>query len=386
MGKTAAICLSLMVLLSISAVSQIVSPVDEARRLTNFGVEAALRGLWSEANFRWEQALEISPGFPAALNNLAVVYEHFGKYELADKRYRAALKISNENRFISSNNRMFQQFMYQHVQNTKSKKKNKPTEGSKPENTTGETDGGESRNAKQANGDESTLNDLMNIVSDSESDVPDALYENVYHKVGSANQVLIKHPKRQTPMSEKYRRVYIAGFVPLEKGQENLNFETTEFLRSELRKYSIYDVIPLEELNLPEDEDELDQLIDDREFWQRLGNKVGADLIVYGTVNFYSEPSDGFYPYEYRDANGTYRTARMRIMRTSFTIELDLFFHEAATGELIHQEGFGQTIVYRGRLDPTLQVFYDVMNRVLPRFMDLMVPREHDAIRFLLYG
>jgi hypothetical protein len=213
---------------------------------------------------------------------------------------------------------------------------------------------------------------------------PDSI---VYHKVGSPSQVLIKHPKRETPLSGKYKRVYIAGFSPIKQEMPNLNFETTEYFRSELRKYTLYDVLPLEELQLPSDEDEFFELVDNSKFWQDLGSRVGADLLVYGRVNFYAEPSDGFYPYEYRDyRTGDYRTAQLLVQRTAMTIELDLFFHDASTGEIVHEESFGQTIVYRGRLDPTLQAFYDVMNRILPRFMDILVPREHDAIRFLLKG
>ena len=205
--------------------------------------------------------------------------------------------------------------------------------------------------------------------------------------MGSSSQVLIKHPKRETALSGRFSRVYIAGFSPANEEQKNLNFETTEYFRSELRKYTLYDVIPLEELDLPSAEDEFFNLVDDNEFWQDMGNKVGADLVVCGRVNFYAEPSDGFYPYEYRDyRTGGYRTGQLLIQRTAMTIEMDMFFYEVDSGEIVYEESFGQTIVYRGRLDPTLQAFYDVMNRILPRFMDILVPREHDAIRFLLRG
>jgi AraC-like DNA-binding protein len=353
--------------------AQSANPVVEARRLTNFGVDAALEGLWSEAVFRWEQAIEAYPGLPSAHNNLGVVYEHFGKYDLAKMHYALAMEMSHTNRFVESNNRMFLQFFFQQVRQTESRRKSRSDE---VEEASGEETGEEAAAEETAPGE--APDDLQLDLTASDGD---------YHKVGGPQQVIIKHPKRETPLSGKYRRLYIAGFSPVKEDAVNLNFETTEYLRSEMRKYTLYDVIPLEELTLPKDEDEFYDLVDDEEFWRSLGVKVGADLVVTGRVDFYSEMSDGIYPYEYRDRyTGDYRTAQLMIPRTAFTVELELFFHDAATGELVHEESFAQTIVYRGRLDPTLQAFFDVMNRIIPRFMDILVPREHDAIRFLLKG
>lgn len=361
--------------------------VDEAIRLTDYGVEAARKGLWHEASIRWQQALLAVPDFPAAHNNLAVVSEHFGRYEQARIHYDAALKITNSNRYIESNVRMFTQFYAQHVQELANQKNRKRVAGERLAALTPAAEGDTAAaepDAENEPADETvvTLSPTATMPANNGQ-----LIEASYSRVGTSRQVFIKHPKRETPLSGKYRKVYIAGFVPLQANAENLNFETTEFLRSELRKHPTYDIVPLDELSLPKDLDEFDKLIDDSEFWQRLGTKVGSDLVVYGTVNFLSEPSDGYFPYEYQDrTTGQYRTAQMRIQRTAFTIELDLYFHESVTGELVYQDSFSQTIVYRGRLDPTLQAFYDVMNRVLPRFMDIMVPREHDAIRFLVHG
>lgn len=379
------LCVVLAILVSaLPAAAQVENPVVEARRLTNFGVDAALSGLWSEARFRWLQALETFPNFPAAHNNLAVVFEHFGEYSQAREHYSVALELVERNRFILSNNRMFLRFFYQQIQQTRR---------GEADAESGEAAEAPPEGAPDSGADAAAVEAPAESEGDAEGaagpggEASDTISGETYGRVGSARQVLIKHPRRETPMSTRYRRVYIAGFSPRETDYENLNFETTEYLRSELRKHSLYEVIPLEELALPSDEESFYELVDDYEFWRNLGGRVGADLIICGQVHFYDEPSDGFYPYEYRDTrSGDYRTAQLLIQRTAFTIELDLYFHDAATGELVHEESFGQTIVYRGRLELNLQAFFDVMNRVLPRFMDLLVPREHDAIRFLVRG
>jgi hypothetical protein len=376
-----------MLLMTSSAVilfsAQTIDPLDEARRLTAFGVDAAIKGLWDEATFRWEQAISSYPNFPAAHNDLAVAYENFGNYEEALRHYRLAFDMSEHNRYVESNSRMFMQFYQQQVMQLDERKAALAGQGlgkaAEEKNPSGKEVPAQQVSAQPAGGGDQAT-ERKPEVADPDSEV--------YRKVGPPQQVLIKHPKRETPLSGKYKRVYIAGFSPINKEQTfNLNFETTEYFRSELRKYTLYDVMPLEELALPAEEEEFFTLVDNTDFWKDVGNRVGADLVVYGRINFFAEPSDGFYPYEYRDyQTGDYRTAQLLVQRTAMTIELDIFFQDTSTGEVVHEESFGQTIVYRGRLDPTVQAFYDVMNRILPRFMDILVPREHDAIRFLLRG
>lgn len=393
-NRVTAAALALLALAPLSALAQKDQSISRARSLTNFGVDAVAKGLWSEAVFRWQQAVEIFPNFPAAHNNLGVAYEHYGKYNLARNHFNIAMELSRGNRFVESNNRMFRQFYSQYIQKSRKELNHNQDDAKDAGEQSSEGENSSLSVESAATGTSATAADRL-VVSDKalsegrESAPADEvrIIGPTYSKVGSSLQIFIKHPKRSTPLSGKYRRVYIAGFAPLAAETANLNFETTEYFRSELRKFSLYEIIPLEALSLPADEDKIDELIDDDEFWRRLGERVGADLIIYGMVRFYSEPADGFFPYEYRDRRtGRYRTVQMTIERTAFTVELDMFFQETATGKLVYQESYGQTIVFRGRLGLTIQAFYDVMNRILPRFMDVLVPREHDAIRFVLNG
>ena len=59
---------------------------DTFKQEMRFGAEAAQRGLWREAAFRWEKVLKNDPDNARAHNNLAVAYEmreRFGR-ELTD--------------------------------------------------------------------------------------------------------------------------------------------------------------------------------------------------------------------------------------------------------------------------------------------------------------
>jgi Tfp pilus assembly protein PilF len=82
---------------------------DSAAQL-DFGVQAARKGLWREALFRWERARKAAPEDPRVLNNLAVAYETTGDFGKADELYRAALQLDPGNRDIRQNYDLFSGF------------------------------------------------------------------------------------------------------------------------------------------------------------------------------------------------------------------------------------------------------------------------------------
>jgi Tfp pilus assembly protein PilF len=75
-----------------------------------FGVQMARRGLWSEALFRFDQALSLEPGSPRILNNMAVAYEAVGQFEKALATYQEALKIAPSNADLKKNYAQFLEF------------------------------------------------------------------------------------------------------------------------------------------------------------------------------------------------------------------------------------------------------------------------------------
>jgi Flp pilus assembly protein TadD len=75
-----------------------------------FGVEAARKGLWREARFRWEKALKLGSPTGRLLSNLAVACETAGDYDKAEEYYRQALRLDPGNRDIQQNHELFQAF------------------------------------------------------------------------------------------------------------------------------------------------------------------------------------------------------------------------------------------------------------------------------------
>jgi Tfp pilus assembly protein PilF len=82
---------------------------SEARSQVEFGISVAQRGLWREAIYRWEKAVELDPAYAAAFNDLAIAYEHEGQLQKARKAYEKALEIDPNNSQIRQNYELFKE-------------------------------------------------------------------------------------------------------------------------------------------------------------------------------------------------------------------------------------------------------------------------------------
>lgn len=103
-----------LVLVCVSLLAAVAAPAaasnrSDARAQVAFGISVAQKGLWKEAIYRWERAVELDPTYAAAFNNLAIAYEHEGLFEKAKAAYETALKLDPKNAFIKQNFEFFRE-------------------------------------------------------------------------------------------------------------------------------------------------------------------------------------------------------------------------------------------------------------------------------------
>ena len=82
---------------------------SDAKAQVEFGIKVAQNGLWKEAKYRWEKAVELDPTYPAAWNNLAIAYEQQGDFENAEKAYEKAVALDPDNLLIRQNYDLFKE-------------------------------------------------------------------------------------------------------------------------------------------------------------------------------------------------------------------------------------------------------------------------------------
>ena len=110
MFKSSTRLLGLLLVLGTLGVAPVAADArDDARRQVEFGIEVARRGLWREAIYRWERAVEIDPTYAAAYNNLAIAYEQNGDLDKARAAYERALALQPGATFITQNYELFRE-------------------------------------------------------------------------------------------------------------------------------------------------------------------------------------------------------------------------------------------------------------------------------------
>jgi Tfp pilus assembly protein PilF len=82
---------------------------DEAKEKVEFGIKVAQNGLWKEAAYRWERAVQIDPTYAAAWNNLAIAYEQRGDFDKAREAYEKAVTLDPENLMFRQNYDLFKE-------------------------------------------------------------------------------------------------------------------------------------------------------------------------------------------------------------------------------------------------------------------------------------
>ena len=82
---------------------------EDAKQQVAFGIAVAQRGLWREAIYRWEKAIEIDPTYASAYNDLAIGYEHEGQLDKARRAYERAIELDPNNVQIRQNFELFKE-------------------------------------------------------------------------------------------------------------------------------------------------------------------------------------------------------------------------------------------------------------------------------------
>ena len=101
--------LTVLLLLGATAAPIAADARSDAKKQVEFGITVAQRGLWREAIYRWEKAVELDPNYAAAFNDLAIAYEHEGEFQKARAAYDKAIALDPDNPQIRQNYDLFKE-------------------------------------------------------------------------------------------------------------------------------------------------------------------------------------------------------------------------------------------------------------------------------------
>jgi len=261
----------------------------------------------------------------------------------------------------------------------------------------------------------------------------------------SFQEVTIETPIQAKLDVSPFQRVLVVGFVAGGSEDVDANLETVRLLRSQLRTKSNLkvietDVLPLTELaqqqqkepvkepgaspsvspvpldvaakpdaqpqepgaaanpaasQLPakiKDERDLqayDQIFANVGFWKKLGEEFQNPLIVTGTVLFTPLARQGYVnkDEETYDAMGvrSVTTVRTYQNRKGFQLKPKFIFIDGRTGTTMYSETFLEETLYNEQQNtPPLSSYFELMDRLIPRFLSTLSSQKIRGTRVLL--
>lgn len=231
----------------------------------------------------------------------------------------------------------------------------------------------------------------------------------------------------ETPIQPKldiggFQRVLVAGFIAGGEEEVDANLETVRLLRSQLRQKGPLRVIEAEALPLTEiakqqipspatngsatdtppppdpqlaaikeatDFEPYEKIFEDADYWKKIGDEHQNPLIVTGTVLFTPHTASGFVQREQEqyDSFGRRRVVPLRTYqeRKGFILRPTFVFIDGKTGETLHSETFREEILYNANTQtPALSSFFELMDRLLPTFLNTLSAQKIRGSRVLL--
>jgi tetratricopeptide (TPR) repeat protein len=297
-----------------------------------FGVEAARRGLWREAAFRWEKHLKNHADNPRLRNNLGVAYESLGRHQEAIEAYRQALRLLPGSREIRSNYTALREFC---------------------------------RTSRSC---------------DEPEEIPAA---GSVKSAGEVVRVTLTMPVSPRVDMQGLKRILVTRFrIEADAPDLDLNKELVNLLRRELRKQAQLEVSEAEPPTLPEQP--FAELLTNSGFWRRMAGAHGADVLLTGQAGFSIADRSGFVQQDEISPLTGQRVRRTRFVeREAFLLDLRLFLIRGATGALLYEDHFTGENTVVGRASDRLSGLYGLFEQMEGEIMGIVAPRTKVAQRFL---
>ena len=229
----------------------------------------------------------------------------------------------------------------------------------------------------------------------------------------------------ETPIHAKldvsaFQRVLIVGFLAGGSKAVDPNTETARLLRSQLRTKSDLKVIdadvrslvdevdkrrqqsagagsapaPAQEGDAPKIKDEKDlqayeSIFADADYWKQIGEEYQQPLIVTGSVLFQEISRSGPQSsvQEFIDPSGRRSTQEVRtyVDRRGYALIPKFVFIDGRTGAQLYSESGREEVLYPSTQNtPALSAYFELMDKLLPGFLNTLSSQKIKGTRVLL--
>jgi hypothetical protein len=202
-------------------------------------------------------------------------------------------------------------------------------------------------------------------------------------KKGKSFKVSVALPVPARLDLEGRKTLLVASFRTDESHLLDINRELVRFIRSEYRKHTKLEILPIAPPPaVPEQT--LADMIANHEFWKFLGGEYGADVIVSGVMKYDRRDSSGFQDVDViSPATGQKVRQSQFVEQERFSYELDIIFMDGMTGQLLFQDRVQRSAVFRGTQNDPISAFYELSESIAPDVLAIIRPRTRQDVRFV---
>lgn len=129
---------------------------------------------------------------------------------------------------------------------------------------------------------------------------------------------------------------------------------------------------------------DLDMLARDGDFWLALGDRLQADLILAGSIDFDIQDRSGYRTEEYVSPfDGRTYQRQVLVEETGFEYDIVMQVYDGKTGELLYSDNFKDFKQYEGEsADPLVGMFSNLYS-LEDRIVGIFAQKEVEATRIL---
>lgn len=162
----------------------------------------------------------------------------------------------------------------------------------------------------------------------------------------------------------------------------DVEVEFTRYLEKILRRETDLRVVEPGPVSYPTFD--LEQLLEDREFWRDVGERIQTDLVVFGSLDFDIQDRTGYRTEEFTsplDGRTYYR--QVLVEQTGFEYDILMYVVDGESGRVLYRDNFKDFRSFpSGDVDPIAGMFENLYS-LEDRILSVFTQKEVEAQRVL---
>lgn len=207
---------------------------------------------------------------------------------------------------------------------------------------------------------------------------------------GSTIEVQLKLPQKARLDLKGKKSIAVAPFQ-VETKEDTQRFqgrdidvqkEFERYLIKVIRRETELKVIETGALDLPVSD--FEQLAKQTDFWQALGERTGADLLLSGGLDFDVQDKTGYRTEEYVSPfNGQTYYRQVLVEQTGFEYDILMQVYDAKSGALVYQDNFKDFQKFEGESTDPLRGMFENLLSLEDKIVGVFTQKEVETTRTL---